>query len=130
RLSCSLPSAAMLDSPQLTVRKLALAHRPRRGNVSATFWPPRRNGAAGHSLRHPRMEGVVMAYELEGKLLEVCTCNVLCPCWVGEDPDGGTCTGALSWHIETGTVNGTDVTGRTLSILTFIPGNILEGNWK
>jgi len=71
-----------------------------------------------------------MAYELEGKLLEVCTCNVLCPCWVGEDPDGGTCTGALSWHIETGTVNGTDVTGRTLSILTFIPGNILEGNWK
>ncbi len=24
-----------------------------------------------------------MAYELEGTLLEVCTCNVLCPCWVG-----------------------------------------------
>jgi hypothetical protein len=28
-------------------------------------------------------------YELEGSLLEVCTCNVLCPCWIGEDPDGG-----------------------------------------
>ena len=41
-----------------------------------------------------------MAYELEGKLLEVCTCNVLCPCWVGEDPDGGTCDGVLSWHID------------------------------
>ncbi|MCG6947002.1 MAG: DUF1326 domain-containing protein, partial [Deltaproteobacteria bacterium] len=38
-----------------------------------------------------------MAYRLEGKLLEVCTCNVLCPCWVGEDPDGGTCDGTLSW---------------------------------
>jgi len=71
-----------------------------------------------------------MAYELEGKLLEVCTCNVLCPCWVGEDPDGGTCTGVLSWHVEKGTVNGTDVSGRTLTILTFIPGNILAGNWR
>ncbi len=71
-----------------------------------------------------------MAYELEGKLLEVCTCNILCPCWVGEDPDGGTCTGVLSWHVEKGMVNSTDVSGHTLTILTFIPGNILEGNWR
>ena len=71
-----------------------------------------------------------MAYELEGKLLEVCTCNVLCPCWVGEDPDGGTCDGALSWHVDRGSVNGTDVSGRTLTILTHIPGNILAGNWR
>ena len=52
-----------------------------------------------------------MAYQLEGKLLEVCTCNVLCPCWVGEDPDGGTCTGVLSWHVEKGTVNGRELAG-------------------
>jgi len=71
-----------------------------------------------------------MTYELEGKLLEVCTCNVLCPCWVGQDPDGGTCTGVLSWHVDKGTVNGTDVSGRTLTILTYIPGNILAGNWR
>jgi len=71
-----------------------------------------------------------MAYQLEGKLLEVCTCNVLCPCWVGEDPDGGTCTGVLSWHIDKGTVDGTDVSGRTFTILTYIPGNILAGNWR
>ena len=33
-----------------------------------------------------------MAYQLEGALLEVCTCNILCPCWVEEDPDNdGTC---------------------------------------
>ena len=71
-----------------------------------------------------------MAYLLEGQLLEVCTCNILCPCWVGEDPDGGTCTGVLSWHIANGSVNGTDVSGRTFTILTFIPGNILAGNWR
>ncbi|MDH4012188.1 MAG: hypothetical protein OEU55_15805 [Desulfobacterales bacterium] len=34
-----------------------------------------------------------MAYRLEGKLLEVCTCNAICPCWVGEDPDGGALIG-------------------------------------
>ena len=71
-----------------------------------------------------------MGYNVKGQLLEVCTCKILCPCWVGEDPDGGTCDGVLSWHIHKGTVNGTDVSGRTFTILTHIPGNILDGNWK
>ncbi len=71
-----------------------------------------------------------MSYQLEGRLLEVCTCNTLCPCWVGEDPDGGTCTGVLGWHVDKGSVNGLDVSGRSLVILTYIPGNILKGNWR
>ena len=71
-----------------------------------------------------------MAYQLEGRLLEVCTCNTLCPCWVGEDPDGGRCEGVLAWHVDKGVVGGTDVSGRTLVILAHIPGNILKGNWR
>jgi len=71
-----------------------------------------------------------MAYQLEGRLLEVCTCNTLCPCWVGEDPDGGRCEGVLAWHVDKGTVDGIDVSGHTLVILTHIPGNILKGNWR
>jgi hypothetical protein len=71
-----------------------------------------------------------MAYQLEGSLLEVCTCNTLCPCWVGEDPDGGICEGLFAWHIENGSVNGTDVSGRTFGFVAHIPGNILEGNWR
>jgi hypothetical protein len=71
-----------------------------------------------------------MAYQLEGSLLEVCTCNILCPCWVGEDPDGGTCDGLFAWHIEKGTVNGTDVSGRTFGFVAHIPGNVLDGNWR
>lgn len=71
-----------------------------------------------------------MAYTLEGQLLEVCTCKTLCPCWVGEDPDGGTCDGTLAWNIRTGTINGVDVSGLTICALCHIPGNILEGNWK
>lgn len=71
-----------------------------------------------------------MGYQLEGRLLEVCTCNVLCPCWVGEDPDGGTCDGVLAWHVDKGAVNSVDVSGHTLVILCHIPGNILKGNWR
>lgn len=71
-----------------------------------------------------------MSYRIEGRLLEVCTCNVLCPCWVGEDPDGGTCDGTLAWHVDTGMVDGVDVSGRTIAMLCHIPGNILQGNWN
>ena len=71
-----------------------------------------------------------MAYNLEGRLLEVCTCKILCPCWVGEDPDFGTCDGVLAWHFDKGSIDAVDVTGRTFVILAHIPGNILKGNWR
>jgi hypothetical protein len=72
-----------------------------------------------------------MAYELEGQLLEVCTCNILCPCWVGEDPDGdGTCDSVNTFHVERGAIDGVDVSGRTIAFLIHIPGNVLKGNWK
>lgn len=71
-----------------------------------------------------------MAYQLEGRILEVCDCNVLCPCWIGEDPDNGTCEAVVAYHIDRGTVDGVDVSGRTYASLTHIPGNIFAGNWK
>jgi hypothetical protein len=71
-----------------------------------------------------------MGYHLEGKLLEVCDCNVLCPCWIGENPDNGTCQTIISWHFERGEIDGTDVSGLTLAVIAHVPGNILEGNWK
>jgi hypothetical protein len=72
-----------------------------------------------------------MSYEIEGKLLEVCSCNVLCPCWVGEDPDNGTCDSALAWHVERGSVEGVDVAGLTLALSVHIPGNVLTPrSWK
>ena len=71
-----------------------------------------------------------MAYKLEGSLLEVCNCNILCPCWVGEDPDNGTCDSVMAWHFDKGDINGVDVSGLTLAALVHIPGNVLKGNWK
>jgi hypothetical protein len=72
-----------------------------------------------------------MAYEISGRLLEVCTCNVLCPCWVGEDPDGGTCDSALAWRVDEGTIEGVDVAGLTVALSVHIPGNVLTpASWK
>lgn len=71
-----------------------------------------------------------MSYHLEGRLLEVCNCRVLCPCWIGEDPDYGTCDTIVAWHIDKGKVDGVDVSGRTIAMIAHVPGNILKGNWR
>jgi hypothetical protein len=69
-------------------------------------------------------------YTIEGRLLEVCTCAAICPCWIGEDPDGGSCDSALAWWVDSGTIRGVDVSDRGIALSVFIPGNVLAGNWK
>ena len=69
-------------------------------------------------------------YTIEGRLLEVCTCAAICPCWVGEDPDGGTCDSSLAWYVDSGTVRGVDVSDRCVALSVHIPGNVFAGNWK
>jgi hypothetical protein len=71
-----------------------------------------------------------MSYHLEGRLLEVCNCRVLCPCWIGEDPDNGTCDTIIAWRVDKGTVDGVDVGGNTIAAVAHVPGNILQGNWS
>ncbi len=71
-----------------------------------------------------------MSYHLEGRLLEVCNCRVLCPCWIGEDPDFGTCQSIVAWHFDQGAIDGVDVAGSTIAAVCNIPGNVLQGNWS
>jgi hypothetical protein len=71
-----------------------------------------------------------MAYRLEGDLLEVCNCNVLCPCWIGEDPDPGFCNSSLAYRFTSGNVDGIDVSGIVAACSVDIPGNILKGHWR
>ena len=72
-----------------------------------------------------------MGYRLEGRLLEVCNCRVLCPCWVGEDPDFGTCNTIIAWRFDKGAIDDVDVAGLTLAVIGYIPGNILvEASWR
>jgi hypothetical protein len=69
-------------------------------------------------------------YELEGTLLEACSCNVLCPCWIGEDPDHGTCESVNAYRFDRGSIGGVDVTGLSAVAVNLIPGNVLApGSW-
>ena len=71
-----------------------------------------------------------MPYRLKGELLEVCDCNTLCPCWIGEDPDNGTCQSSLAYRITDGDIDGVDVSGLNFGVAVFIPGNVLAGGWR
>ena len=70
-------------------------------------------------------------YHLEGTLLEACSCGVLCPCWIGEDPDQGTCDAINAYHFDKGEIDGVDVSGLNIVNVVHIPGNVLTpGSWK
>jgi hypothetical protein len=70
-------------------------------------------------------------YYLQGTLLEACSCKVLCPCWIGEDPDTGDCKAFVAYHYDKGEINGLDVSGLSLINVAQIPGNVLvPKSWK
>ena len=71
-----------------------------------------------------------MGYHLEGRLLEVCECRVLRPCWIGEDPDNKTCDSMQAWHFDKGSIDDIDVSGRTIAAAFHIPGNVLKGGFR
>jgi len=74
------------------------------------------------------MTTATKTYTLDGSILEACSCAAPCPCWVGDDPDGGRCEAFLGYHIDRGQVQGVDVSGLNLVNVAQIPGNILAGN--
>ena len=74
-----------------------------------------------------------MTWDLSGKMVESCTCNVLCPCWFGVKeyaiPDEGYCGGLFLFRIEKGNSNGQDLKGRDVVMAMDWPGpTILDGN--
>jgi hypothetical protein len=75
-------------------------------------------------------EGTGTVYSLEGSLIEACSCDVNCPCWIGEDPDLGYCYAIVAYGIERGRIRDVDVSGLNLVLACNIPGNVLAGNWQ
>jgi hypothetical protein len=72
-----------------------------------------------------------VVYDLQGTLLEACSCGILCPCWVGEDPDGGSCDAFNAYQFDSGTIRGVDVSGLSFVQVVHIPGNVLTPNsWR
>lgn len=67
-----------------------------------------------------------MGYQLTGRMAEVCSCKSLCPCTVGEDPDGGYCGFNWVFHFDEGHVNGVDVAGLNMGLLGNHRGNVFD----
>jgi hypothetical protein len=67
---------------------------------------------------HPTKPEVRNApYQLLGSFYEACDCYSVCPCWTGNHPDEGQCTGIFTWDIEQGSIDGVNVTGlRAVSV--------------
>lgn len=70
-----------------------------------------------------------MAMNLEGELIETCSCDVLCPCWFGVQElmrmDKGWCDSALLFRIQSGESNGVDLGGCNVAYVCCLPGPTL-----
>lgn len=63
-----------------------------------------------------------MAWEVHGSYYEACNCEAVCPCRRHGDREGGrstyeTCDFVLSWAIETGQVEGRDLSGLSVVLV-------------
>lgn len=74
-----------------------------------------------------------MAWNLSGKMVESCTCNMLCPCWFGVKElmkfDKEYCGGTILFRIDKGNVDRTDLNGLDVVVVFDFPGpTLLDGN--
>ncbi len=93
--------------------------------IRAVYTPGEEDGflaCSSPSLRHlverkAAADRTRAPYWLGGLFYEACDCFTVCPCWLGNNPDEGECTGVFAWEIEKGSIDGVDVTGlRTVSV--------------
>ena len=74
-----------------------------------------------------------MAWHLEGTYIENCNCDVVCPCVASgfsAPADYDRCIVVLAWHIDSGEVDGTDVSDRSVVLVLDTPRQMSEGNWR
>jgi hypothetical protein len=63
-----------------------------------------------------------IVYDLEGTILQVCSCHTVCPYWFGNDGDGRPCDRFIAWQFELGIITGIDVGGLRVAAVHQIPG--------
>ena len=71
-----------------------------------------------------------MAWHVAGRSIELCSCRMLCPCWLGPEgePDQGWCSGAFIFNVREGNSEGVDLAGCTVVAAFEWPGNFWGGN--
>jgi hypothetical protein len=74
-----------------------------------------------------------MAWSLEGTYFENCPCDMVCPCTTSGltmPADTERCRVVLVFHIDSGEVEGIDVSDLTVAMLADTPQVMAEGEWR
>jgi hypothetical protein len=74
-----------------------------------------------------------MSWHIEGTYFENCNCDMICPCTTTgftAPADNDRCTAAFAFHVDTGDVEGVDVSGLTVCLLIDAPAVMSEPGWR
>jgi hypothetical protein len=70
-----------------------------------------------------------MAWNIRGRILETCSCKMVCPCWVGPAyPDQGWCSPAFVFDIQEGDSDGVKLGGCKAALVVDLPGDFFTAN--
>ncbi|GAC1624349.1 MAG: hypothetical protein NVS4B11_19610 [Ktedonobacteraceae bacterium] len=70
-----------------------------------------------------------MAWQISGRFIELCSCEMFCPCWFGPaEPDRGWCSGAILADIQQGNSDGVNLGGRRVTFVGDWPKDFASGN--
>lgn len=73
-----------------------------------------------------------MSWEISGTYVGSCTCQLICPCPVDGLPTGpdGECRGLNVFHIASGKMDDTDLSGVDFAFANWFPSHLTAGGWK
>lgn len=74
-----------------------------------------------------------MAWQLDGTYFESCSCDAVCPCTWSALTAKATldrCRALLAYHVESGDIDGVDVSGLSFALFLDTPPVMSEGNWR
>ncbi|MFW6074150.1 MAG: DUF1326 domain-containing protein [Chloroflexota bacterium] len=74
-----------------------------------------------------------MSWSMDGTYLENCNCDATCPCtwsWLKLPATHERCNALLAFHIDSGEIDGTDVSDLTFGMVLDAPANMVDGNWR
>jgi hypothetical protein len=74
-----------------------------------------------------------MAWRLDGTYFESCSCDEVCPCTWSALTAKATldrCRALLAYHVDSGEINGVDVSGLNFALFLDTPPVMSEGNWR
>ncbi len=71
-----------------------------------------------------------MAWHISGRSMELCSCKMFCPCWLGPDgePDEEWCSSTFVFEIQEGSSDGVDLAATRVAFTAHWPANFFAGN--